>query len=173
MPSNTTHESAVGVESPKAAPSERPVRNARHTAHASQSNQWPGVWFALAEHQWSSLVVIPAHAETSASSTVRAIVAAARLYDERTINVLDADDIAASAVRDIVAHMAERARAGELSIVSLPSPLRNHSAIPIARAADAAVLLVPLGKAEFADSRRAIEMVGRSHFIGGINMSRV
>jgi hypothetical protein len=173
MPSNTTHDSAAGVESPKVMVSERPVRNARHSAHATQSNQWPEVWFALAEHQWSSLVVIPAHAETSASSTVRAIVAAARLYDDRTINVLDADDLAASGVRDIVAHMADRGRAGELNIVALPSPLRNHATVPIARAADAAVLLVPLGKAGFADSRRAIEMVGRQLFIGGINISRV
>jgi hypothetical protein len=173
MPSNTAHDSPVGVEIPKVVASERPARNARHSSHAAHSSQWPEVWFALAEHQWSSLVVIPAHSETSVSSAVRAIVAAARLYDDRTINVLDADDVAVSAVRDIIAYIGDRGRAGELSIIALPSPLRNHSAVPIARAADAAVLLVPLGKAVFADSRRAIEMVGRQHFIGGINMSRV
>jgi hypothetical protein len=173
MNSNSAHESVAGIDPSKVAPSAKQMRNTRSSSHQYQSNQWPGVWFALSEHEWSSLVVVPAHPEVSTSSSVRAIVAAARLYEMRTVNVLDADDIANSAVRDIIAHIAERSRAGELTIVALPSPIRNPSAVPIARAADAAVLLVPLGKAEFADSRRAIDLVGRSRFIGSISLPRV
>jgi hypothetical protein len=173
MPQMTVHDQSVAPNAGKSPTPERSARNARQPGHVSHSQPWPGVWFSLAEHQWSSLVIVPAHPDVSASATARALVAAARVYEERPVSVLDADDIAPSSVREVIARIEEKARAGELTVIALPSPLRNHSAIPIARAADAAVLLVSLGKSEFDDSRKTIDQIGRSRFLGAVNLSRV
>jgi hypothetical protein len=172
MSAITVHETSQQTEAAKLLSPDKHSRSARHH-HASQSQTWPGLWFKLAEKEWSSIVVVPAHPDVSASATVRALVAAARVYEQRPVAVLDADEIVPSAVRDVIAKMEEGARAGELTVIALPSPLKNQSAIPIARAADSAVLLVSLGKAEFDDSRRTVDLIGRSRFVGAINLARV
>jgi hypothetical protein len=169
----TAHETAQSAETAKVQTPEKTGRAVRHAAHAPHSQTWPAVWFTLAEHEWSSIVIVPAHPDVSASATARSLVAAARVYEQRPVAVLDADEIIPSAVRDVIARIEEGARAGELTVIALPSPLKNQSAIPIARAADAAALLVSLGKAEFNDSRRTVDLIGRSRFIGAINLSRV
>jgi hypothetical protein len=144
----------------------RPPRLPHVTADA-----WPSVWFALAKHSWNSLVVVPASASLSSVTTARQLAAAAKMFEERPFTLIEAESVAPSSVRDIIGSFNDRVAAGERVLIAVGSPLTDYSAIPIARAADAAVLLVRLTETRGRDANRTIDTVGRSHFLGSITSS--
>jgi hypothetical protein len=135
------------------------------------ADAWPSVWFALAKHSWHSLVIVPGNASLSAVHTARQLTAAAKMFEERPFTLIEAESVAPSAVRDIIGSFNDRVAAGERVLIAVGSPLIDYSAIPITRAADAAVLLVRLMDTRGLDANRTIDAVGRSHFLGSITSS--
>lgn len=140
------------------------VDRAQHAA----TDEWPQIWFSLAEHQWQSLVLVPSVASVSAATSARALGAVGNTYEERSVLVIEAEEIAPSSAREVIRRLKERNSAGERTIVVVSSPMLDVSAIPIARAVDAAVLVVPLGAAVLRDARRVMGLIGRDRFIGAI-----
>jgi hypothetical protein len=132
---------------------------------------WPSVWFALAKHPWHSLVIVPGSAGLSSVATARQLAAAAKTFEERPFTLIEAESVAPASVRDIIGSVNDRVAAGERVLIAVGSPLIDYSAIPIARAADAAVLLVRLTETRGRDANRTIDTVGRSHFLGSITAS--
>jgi hypothetical protein len=135
---------------------------------AARADEWPQVWFTLAQHQWQTLALVPAHSSMSVLLTARALVAAARLYEEPSIALVEAENIAPPTVREIVAFVRDRTASGGRTIVAVASPLNDHGAVPIARACDACVLILPLGKTALRDARETIDRIGRGTFLGAI-----
>lgn len=132
---------------------------------------WPSVWFALAKHPWHSLVIVPASPGISSLATARQLAAAAKMFEERPFTLIEAQSIEPASVRDIIGSVNDRVAAGERVLIAVGSPLTDYSAIPIARAADAAVLLVRLTETRGRDANRTIDTIGRSHFLGSITSS--
>lgn len=131
-------------------------------------DQWPPIWFSLAEHDWRSLVLVPSQRTASAASSARALGAVGDAYEERSVRVIEAERATPESVREVIRLLAERNSAGERTIVVVSSPMLDVSAIPIARAVDAAVLVVPLGTTTLRDARRVLQLIGRDRFIGSI-----
>ena len=129
---------------------------------------WSRLWFTLAAQGWGSLALVPADPEGSALAVARALAAEARAYDDGAVHVLDAEWATAAEVRMAMATVAARVAAGERVLVVLPSPLRSAPAIPLARAADAALLVVPLGEAAVGPARRTVAAVGAAQFLGSV-----
>jgi hypothetical protein len=137
------------------------------------AEEWPQLWFATREREWSSLVVVPAAAGgTTAQLAARALAESARLYTEGDVHFVDGVGADHAAAAGIVAAMEDAARRGEPSIVAVDCPLASAAAIRIARAADAALLVVPLGAARLEGARRVLDAIGRERVIGSLVTSR-
>lgn len=133
-----------------------------------QSEPWDRLWFSLTREPWTTLALVPAQRGGSTLAAVQALAAAGRAYQEDPIFVLDASRVAPTEVGTLLHAFEDRAGGGARMLVATSSPLERAAGIPIARGADAAVLLVRLGHASIADARATIDAIGPSHFIGAI-----
>lgn len=135
--------------------------------------EWPQLWFALVQRAWSSLAIVPVGPDVPALFAASALASAGRLYRHWMVHLLDAEGAGPPAAGSVVDAAADIAARGEQSIIAVDSPLANHAAIHIARSADAALLLVPLGRAGLVAARRTIECIGRERFIGSVAVGPV
>ena len=132
--------------------------------------RWQQIWFAALRRPWSSMVLVPAHPGTSALFIAEALVAVGRLHGERPVRLLDAEGTELPDVADVLTSLAAIRERQERAVVAAGCPLTRAASIPIARAAEAAVLVLPLGESRFSDARRALDLVGRDRFIGAVTL---
>lgn len=132
---------------------------------------WPPVWFAFAQKNWTSMVLVPAHPNVSVLAVARALASAARAYAEPNLTLIEAEHVPASRVQGILADVDERTALDQRTIVAVASPIDDNSAVPIIRGCDVAVMVVPLGDTPMATARRTIALVGRGAFLGAITVS--
>jgi hypothetical protein len=149
-------------------------------AAGTPGDDWAQLWFAVQQQQqpqpgqmmvpqpWSTLVLVPAVPGVSSRAAAQQLVQAARLYESRPVELVDACGATPGAVGQLVADVAERVAAGAWVIVAVDSPLANRAAIPISTAADAALLVVPLGASTFGAARDTIGTIGRHRFVGSV-----
>jgi hypothetical protein len=157
-------------ETPRSSTASPPATSGRR--RTAVRDDWAPVWFTLVTHAWSSLVIVPAHPQVEASRVARALGDMAMLYDDRPIEVMEVAHAPPTTIREILRGLEERVAAGTRVLIAVSSPLADHGAVPIARAADAAVLLVPLGLTLFDDARRVMSLVGEERFIGSVTSHR-
>jgi hypothetical protein len=132
---------------------------------------WPPVWFAFAQHRWTSLVLVPAHPNVSVLAFARALASAGRAYDEPTLGLIEAERLPPSRIPGVLADIEARTSLEQRTIIAVASPLEDNSAVPIIRACDGAVMVVPLGDTPMALARRTLAVVGRGAFLGAITVS--
>lgn len=143
-------------------------RGARPSPAANVDDAWAQLWFTLERHVWSTLAIVPADTGSNALDAARALVAAGQLYREGGVELLDATGATPEALDGILASIPELAAASKQVVIAVDSPLARPAAIAIARAADAALLTVPLGTSTRAAGQRTIEVIGREHFVGSV-----
>jgi hypothetical protein len=90
------------------------------------------------------------------------------MYREGGVALVDATRAQPTAIPGLIAAAAEGVASGARVVIAVDSPISNPAAIAVARAADAALLAVPLGRGTIADARRTVETVGRVRFVGSI-----
>ncbi len=134
------------------------------------AGEWAHLWFTLEQHGWGSLALVPADPGTSAWPLAERLAGAARAYQATPVEVIDAEHAAPEDVQQVIGAVGGRAAAGARVLVVLASPLVRAPAIPLARAADAALLVVPLGTGVVGDARRTVAAVGHPHFVGSITV---
>lgn len=134
--------------------------------------RWQQVWFAARRRPWSSLAVVSAHPGTSARTVAEALAAVGRLHGQRVTRLVDAEETALTEVDEVLKSLGAITGRDELAVVALGCPLAQATAIPIARACAAALLVVPLGESRFADAHRAIELIGADRFVGAVTFAR-
>lgn len=132
---------------------------------------WPPVWFAFAQHQWNSMVLVPAHPGVSVLAVARALAEAGRTYDEQSLSLIEAERVPPARVQGIIGELRDRSALDQRTIVAVASPLEDNSAVPIIRGCDVGVLVVPLGDTSLAAARRTLAVVGRGAFLGAITVS--
>ena len=145
-----------------------PLVKATEPALPVPGKDWQQLWFNALQHPWSSLVIVPAQPNVSVLPAARTLAAVGRLYHQRPVRLIEAEGTDPAATSFVINSAKNRVAAGEQVIIAVDSPLSNPVAIPIARAADAALLLVPLGYTRLASARQTIDHIGRQHFIGSI-----
>jgi hypothetical protein len=131
-------------------------------------DRWATVWFTLMEHAWTSLVLVPADKEGSAVPIAWALAEFGRPYQEDSIYVLNAERVSPADVPGVVDALRDGFGLGARVLVAVNSPLARHATIPVARAADAAVLLVELGRTDVKSARYTIDSIGAGCFVGSI-----
>lgn len=139
------------------------------TAHVG--DEWPQLWFSARQQKWNALVIVPASSDgATALFIANNLVESARLYCEDEVQLVNGIGAGHVAANEIVAALKLAAQQGTQSIIAVDCPMTSHAAIHIARAADAAILLVPLGAARLTSARQTIDAIGRGRFIGSVTL---
>ncbi len=127
------------------------------------------LWVAISEKPWTSLAVVPAVPGASAESVARALANVGGEYHGRPIELVDARGLRFDGARALVERVAGVSERHAL-VALLDSPLESQPALLVARAASAALLVVPVGVARLADARKTVDSVGRAGFIGAVTL---
>jgi hypothetical protein len=152
----------------------------------AETANWPGVpslsmqqlWFAVQRLEWASLVIIPADGNSSAIDFGKPLFEVGHLAMGDRLRLLDARDVKLDKTAPLILDMTGASRPhsagpqqrGERVVVMIESVLAAPSAIPVALAADAAILCVELGKTSLAGARETIEILGAQRFVGCITL---
>lgn len=133
--------------------------------------EWQELWFATLVRPWSSLVVVPASPGVSGLVVASALADVAKLHRAKPVQMVNAEStelVDANALIESVRHQTAK---GELVIIAVGSLFENQASIPIARAADAALLCVELGGSDFHSAEKTLQMIGKERFLGSVNLA--
>jgi hypothetical protein len=139
-------------------------------AHGAAAEEWSRIWFNLLGREWRSLALVPAAPGVPALPVAERLLDCAHAYQSGAVRLVDAQGALPGDVAAFDALVADHVAARERVLVVLSSPLAHASAIPLARAADAALLVVPLGEAGVRESRRTVAAVGHARFAGSLTV---
>lgn len=161
----------ISTELQKVTTTSPTTRTPATSGFGQRSDEWAQLLFATQQREWTSLVVVPAAAGGASTMTVASPLAdVMRLYSTSNVHLFNgfgADHVIAI---EIVAGMRAASACGESSIVAVSFPMTNAAAIHIARAADAALLVVPLGVTHIEGARHVIDAIGRDRVIGSLTV---
>jgi len=154
----------------------------------TQTLPWTGVpplsiqqlWFSIQRVEWATLAIIPAGPETSALDFGRPLYEVGKLAMGERLRLLDARTVKLSGVAPLIVDMvtppagprSTNVQWSERAMVLVESVLVQPAAVPVALAADAALLCVELGKTSMASARETLDIVGRQRFIGCVTLGR-
>ena len=126
------------------------------------------LWFSLVRRPWSSLAIVPLTDGETSVELANVLSEVGGIHRQRTIVTIDATRTELHRISLVLKLVAEEIKLGERVLVALPSLVSNVAGVPIAQAADAVLLCVELGQADFATARRTIELVGADRIIGSV-----
>jgi hypothetical protein len=136
---------------------------------ADSRQAYERLWVATLQSEWRTLAIVPAHRAASGREVAAALAAVGSEYRGRPVELLHAEGLQLGGCRALLERLEGLAEPHAL-VLSLDSPLDSQSALLVARAADAALLVVPLGATPFGQARQAIEAVGRARFLGAVTL---
>jgi hypothetical protein len=152
----------------------------------AETANWSGVpplsmqqlWFAVQRLEWASLVIVPADGNSSAIDFGRPLYEVGHLAMGDRLRLLDAREVKLDKTAPLILDMTGASRPhatgpqqrSERVLVMVESVLAAPSAIPVALAADAAILCVELGKTSLAGARETIQILGSQRFVGCITL---
>lgn len=132
----------------------------------ARADQLAQAWFTMVRYRWDSLVLVPVDDSISALEMAGWFAEVGRRYHRTAVEVVDATALGAKDLDALLPEIELLARRGGRALIAVPPPLTHHDAVPIARAADAAVLLARLGHSKLSTARQTIECVGSGSFVG-------
>ena len=128
------------------------------------------LWFATLKKDWNSLVVIPAHPGGAATSVARALAQVAAVHKDQPIKLISGEGADLQNASRLIIDMTTHVASGGLVILVLESIVSNPAGIPVALAADAALLCVQLGETDFDSAERTVALLGESRFVGAVTL---
>ena len=134
------------------------------------SSEMQRLWFATLKKDWNSLVVLPAHPGGAATGVARALAQVASLHKDSAIKLISGEGADLQNASRLIIDMTTHVAAGGLVIVVLESVVSNPAGIPVALAADAALLCIQLGETDFESAERTVELIGESRFVGAVTL---
>jgi hypothetical protein len=126
---------------------------------------WQRMWLRTQIRDWRTLALVPGDDQTSTFDVANLI---ARLGFEHgeSIQVADTRELRLKHVAAYLEGTRWDATQGDRIIFATRSASSNLATVPIARAADCAILCVSLGTTSLKAVRGTIEQIGRKHFLG-------
>ncbi|HEX8790754.1 MAG TPA: hypothetical protein VF765_07365 [Polyangiaceae bacterium] len=129
------------------------------------------LWLSLQQRSWRSLAVLPATKGIDTLPAANKLAKIAWWYTGQPACVLDMRDLSLRLLEHQIRDMAAQLQGGERVLVALRGVSENPTAIPLAMAADAAVLCVELGKTDVKGAKRTLAAIGRERFLGAVLVS--
>jgi hypothetical protein len=126
------------------------------------------LWLSLQKTSWQVLAVVPATRQIGGLEVANLIAEVAWHYRGEPTVVLDLRDINLRVVEYHKKEIEAHTKKGASVIVALSAIQQNPSTIALARAADAAVLVVRLGDTSMKSATSTVAEIGHDHFAGMI-----
>ncbi len=126
------------------------------------------LWLALRKKAWRVLAVVATTPNGASLEVATALVDLARDEAGENATVLDLRDVKLRLVESEKAHIEQHRTKSGLLVVALSSPDRSPAGLALARAADAAVIVVRLGETPMKTVVRAADEIGRDKVLGAV-----
>ena len=134
------------------------------------------LWFTTLKWDWSSMALVPAGANGSVLKMAKTMAQIANRHSGRPVTRPETSGLASAAdlAEDITGRFTvyTPTLAGERwkqrTIIALDPVVTDPAGIPVALAADVALLCVELGRTKIPDAQKTLQLIGRDHFRGCI-----
>jgi len=134
------------------------------------------LWFTLQRMEWASLVLVPGGPGLSSMDFARPLYEVGHLAMGDRLRLLDARESKIGGIAPLILDMsgagprASGTTWNERVLVAIESVLAQPAAIPVAVAADAALLCVEMGRTSIEAARETVQIVGPQRFVGCITL---
>jgi hypothetical protein len=128
---------------------------------------WQGMWQRTRTLEWRTLALVPADDETSTFGVANLIARLARDHGEE-VQVADLRSLRLKHIDAFLEGARWEVSQGARLIFATRSALTSLATVPLARAADCAILCASLGLTARDAARTTIEQIGREHFLGSL-----
>jgi hypothetical protein len=129
---------------------------------------WQRIWLAIQGKEWRSLAVLPASYGMSTFEVAQALVEIGWQHRGLPIGLADLRNVTLPYIDSVIDEVRSHVFSGERVLIALPSVFENPATVPIAQAADSAVLCIALGSTKIASAEESIQQVGHARFLGTI-----
>jgi hypothetical protein len=136
-----------------------------------QATDWQRLWRSISgtERSWRSLAVVPGSPAASPDTCLQIAVALAQTgtaHLKTAIHVANATQLEPAQIAQFSGDLRQHMGQTERMVVALSALRVNKSSLPLAKAADCALLCVLLGEMSSPHARSTVAQIGASHFIG-------
>jgi hypothetical protein len=128
---------------------------------------WQRMWLCTQSRDWRTLALVPGDEQTSTFDVANLMVRLALDHGE-SIHVADLRELRLQDVDAFLEGSRWDATHGDRVIFATPPASVTLATVPLARAADCAILCVSLGMTRVKEIRDSIEQIGREHFLGSL-----
>jgi hypothetical protein len=128
---------------------------------------WQRMWLRTQSRDWRTLALVPGDDQTSTFDVANLIARLAIDHGE-SIHVADLRELRLQHVDAFLEGSRWDAGQGERVLFATRSASANLATVPLARAADCAILCVSLGRTRLDAVRNTVEQIGREHFLGSL-----
>jgi hypothetical protein len=125
---------------------------------------------ACARADWRWLVVIATEPGLSALPLAEAIVERCAMTGERRAKAWSGEDRSRAELSSLVSEVNNHVEAGGRAVVVIDALTGSRAGLPVALAADAALLCVHLGVSTSLNALRTVELLGRERFLGAVTL---
>ncbi|RKH39216.1 hypothetical protein D7Y23_36770, partial [Corallococcus sp. AB050B] len=98
----------------------------------------------------------------------QALMDAGAPYPEPPLRLVDATGIEPAGAPRMVQEVRRRVEQGERVVVAIDSLITHPASLPLALAADTALLVVTLGETDFGSAQKTLQLVGEDRFAGSV-----
>jgi len=132
---------------------------------------WQRLWLATRneKRRWRSMALVPAGPGVSPETMMQIAVALAHtgmVHVGMPIHVADATRVTLADLVPFSEGLAYHMRETEMMVLALSALTENVTSLPLAKAADCALLCVVPGEMSTADAKKTVAQVGPAHFVG-------
>jgi hypothetical protein len=129
---------------------------------------WQKIWLAIQAKDWRSLAIVPANRGLSTLDLAQALVDVGWQHRGLPIGLADLRNVTLPYIDSVIDEVRSHIFGGERVLIALRSVFENPASVPIAQAADGALLCVSLGATKISGAEETLDQVGRGRFLGSI-----
>jgi len=129
---------------------------------------WQRIWLAIQGKEWRSLAIVPASSGLGTLDVAQALVDVGWQHRGLPIGLADLRNVTLPYIDSVIDEVRSHVFSGERVLIALRSISENPATVPIAQAADRALLCVGLGATRIAVAEESIEQIGHPRFLGTI-----
>jgi len=129
---------------------------------------WQRIWLAIQSKEWRSLAIVPASRGLATLEVAQALVDVGWQHRGLPIGLADLRNVTLPYIDSVIDEVRAHVFSGERVLIALRSIFENPATVPIAQAADRALLCIGLGVTSVTGAEDSIEQIGHSRFLGSI-----
>jgi len=129
---------------------------------------WQRIWLAIQGKEWRSLAIVPASRDLGTLEVAQALVDVGWQHRGLPIGLADLRNVTLPYIDSVIDEVRAHVFSGERVLIALRSIFENPATVPIAQAADRALLCIGLGTTRIDRAEESIDQIGHSRFLGSI-----